>query len=79
VLVGMRDPRRQRWAALTMAMLMRLLASTHPQTPWEQGFSHFSASKQGGKFLQQSFGFFAEGTHVRRDSCAKVLSYQRLH
>jgi hypothetical protein len=44
LLVGMRDPPRQRWVlALTMATLIRALL-THPQT-WEQGFSHFSASR----------------------------------
>jgi hypothetical protein len=36
--------RRQRWVALTMAMLMRAPLTCCPQT-WEQGFSHFSASK----------------------------------
>jgi hypothetical protein len=47
LLVGTRDPRRQRWVALTMAVLVR--APTNPQI-LEQGFSCFLASRSDSFF-----------------------------
>jgi hypothetical protein len=53
LLVGTRDPRRQRWVALTMAMLMLIRALTHPQTDVSRDSPNYQQAMQ-----KVSPGFF---------------------
>jgi hypothetical protein len=62
LLVGMRDPRGQRLVASNDGNRLLIRALTY--TDLIIGFLPFF-SKKAGKFLQQSFGFFAEET-IRR-------------
>jgi hypothetical protein len=48
-----------RWVALTVAMLMPAL--THDPQAWEQGFSHFSASK--AESLVNKLWLLCQGDH----------------
>jgi hypothetical protein len=60
--VGTRDPRMQRWVALTMAMLIRAL--THPAADFRAGFLPL-LGEHGGQFPQQDLGFIRR-CHERR-------------
>jgi hypothetical protein len=74
----MRDPRMQRWVALTMAMIMRALL-THPQTS-EQDFSHSLAS-QADSFFSNVFASLLRRPSVETangEKCRGVSSSSHL-